>query len=86
MAEVSRGSDFFWDGYWPGPCAPSGPEAHLATIKADQECWCWSGKNYAECCRPREFKLMIELEDRRIRAEFVVKLMAAVHARLRQES
>jgi hypothetical protein len=86
MAEVSRGPDFFWNGYWPGPCAPSGPEAHLATITPDQECWCWSGTPYGECCRPREFRIVTELEDRRNRAEFVVKVMAAVHSRPRLES
>jgi hypothetical protein len=85
MAEVSRSLDLFWDGYWPGPCAPSGSAGHLATIEPDGECWCWSGKAYGECCRPRERKLMAELEDRRIRAEFVWKLMAAVHSRLQLE-
>jgi hypothetical protein len=85
LAEVSRAQDFFWDGYWPGPCAPSGTAAHLATIKPDQECWCWSGRAYGECCRPREFGLVSEHEDRRIRAEFVWKIMVAVHSRLRLE-
>jgi hypothetical protein len=85
QTEVSRARDFFWDGYWPGPCAPSGSAAHLATIRPDEECWCWSGKLYCECCRPRDFKLMTELEDCRIRAEFVWRVMAAVHSRLRRE-
>ena len=40
-----------WDGYWPGPAAPTGPSAHLATIKRRDECWCWSGKRYQDCCR-----------------------------------
>lgn len=85
MAEVSRSRDLFWDGYWPGPCAPSGPEAHLATIRFEGECWCWSGKRYGECCRPRELKLVAELEDLRIRTEFVWRVMAAIHSRLRLE-
>ncbi len=82
LDEVPRSRDFFWDGYWPGPCAPSTHEGHLATIKPENECWCWSGKTYSECCRPGEFKLVAELEGRRIRAEFVWKLMAAVHSRI----
>lgn len=82
LAEVSRAPDFFWDGYWPGPYAPSGSAAHLATIKPDEECWCWSGKSYGECCRPRDFKLVTEIEDCRIRAEFVSRVMGAVHSRL----
>jgi hypothetical protein len=85
LAEMSRSPDLFWEGHWPGPCAPSGTEAHLATIKPDDECWCWSGKAYGECCRPREFNLIAEFEDRRIRAEFAWKLMAAVYSRLRLE-
>jgi hypothetical protein len=86
MAEVSRSPDLFCEGYWPGRSAPSGPVAHLATIRPEDECWCWSGTPYGECCRPREFKIVTELEDRRNRVEFVVKLMAAVHFRLRLES
>ena len=43
-----------WDGYWPGPSAPSGAAQHLATIKRNDECWCWSGKRYGECCRPKD--------------------------------
>jgi hypothetical protein len=82
MAEVSQSPDVFWDGYWPGPCAPSGPAAHLATIKPEDECWCWTGERYGKCCRPREFAAMAEIEDKKIRARFVGKLMAAVRSRL----
>jgi hypothetical protein len=45
-----------WDGYWPGPAAPTGPAQHLATIKRNDECWCWSGKHYGECCRPKDLE------------------------------
>jgi len=83
LAEALRAQDLFWDGYWPGPCAPSGAAAHLATIKPEEECWCWSGKAYGECCRPGDSKLMAEIENREIRAEFVRKVMVAVHSRLR---
>lgn len=44
--------DLYWDGYWPGRLAPSSPAQHLATIKRGDECWCWSGKLYGDCCRP----------------------------------
>lgn len=44
----------YWDGYWPGPSAPSGPAQHLATINRDDECWCWSGNRYDDCCRPKD--------------------------------
>jgi hypothetical protein len=43
--------DVYWDGYWPGLSAPSGPSQHLATIRREDECWCWSGKRYGDCCR-----------------------------------
>lgn len=43
-----------WDGYWPGPSAPSGPAQHLSTIRPSEECWCWSGKRYGGCCRPKD--------------------------------
>jgi hypothetical protein len=46
--------DIYWDGYWPGRSAPSGPAQHLASIKRTDECWCWSGKIYGECCRPKD--------------------------------
>lgn len=44
----------YWEGYWPGVSAPAGPMQHLATIKPKDECWCWSGKLYGDCCRPKE--------------------------------
>jgi len=50
--DLTHSHDVYWDGYWPGTVAPSGPGQHLATIKRGDECWCWSGKRYAECCRP----------------------------------
>lgn len=52
--DLVHSSDVYWDGYWPGPSAPSGATQHLATIKRTDECWCWSGKNYGECCRPKD--------------------------------
>jgi hypothetical protein len=81
MAEVSRSSDLFWEGHWPGRSAPSGPAAHLATIRLDDECWCWSGKNYGDCCQPRESAFMARLARERTLSEFVHKLMVAVHSR-----
>src|ERR1035441_6430225 len=81
-AEVSRSADLFWEGYWPGRSAPSGPAAPRATIRPEAECWCWSGKNYGECCRPRESAFMAELEDEQLRARFVQKLLAAVRSRI----
>jgi len=50
--DVLLARDMHLDGYWPGPCAPSRPAQHLATIRPEDECWCWSGKPYGECCRP----------------------------------
>jgi hypothetical protein len=79
-AEIDRDPNMFWEGYWPGKSAPSGPAAHLATIKAEDECWCWSGDKYGRCCRPKEFGLMRDFERRRICSEFVRKLMAAIHS------
>lgn len=79
---VSHSADLLWRGYWPGPSAPSGPEAHLATVSPKEECWCWSGKRYSECCRPRELKLVVERRREAACAELVRKLMTAVHARL----
>jgi hypothetical protein len=81
-AELNRSRDLFCVGHWPGKSAPSGPMAHLATIKPDDECWCWSGDKYGECCRPREFTEMTEWQDRMIRVRFVDRLMTAVRAKL----
>jgi hypothetical protein len=81
-SKVLESPGLFFDGFWPGPSAPSGPFAHLGTIKPDDECWCWSGKLYGECCRARELAEIAEIERRSIRIEFVHKLVAAVHARL----
>jgi hypothetical protein len=50
--DIVQSRDLHWDGYWPGPIAPSWPSQHLATIKRQDECWCWSGKSYGDCCRP----------------------------------
>lgn len=57
--------DIYWDGFWPGPCAPSGAAEHLATIKRGDQCWCWSGKLYGECCRPLD---VAEIKNARLRA------------------
>jgi hypothetical protein len=57
--------DIYWDGYWPGPCAPSGPAEHLATIKRGDQCWCWSGKLYGECCRSLD---LVRNKNARLRA------------------
>ena len=43
----------YWDGYWPGPAHVRAAQ-HWATIKRGDECWCWSGKPYGPCCRPRD--------------------------------
>jgi hypothetical protein len=53
--DLLHSSQVYWDGYWAGPSAPSGPARHLATIMPEDECWCWSGDAYGNCCRPREF-------------------------------
>lgn len=77
-AAIERANDLFWRGYWPGRCAPSSPAGHLATIKPENECWCWSGKNYGECCRNEDLK-----RERAVRAApFVNRLMAAVRSRI----
>jgi hypothetical protein len=55
--DLALSRDVYWDGYWPGPSAPMGPPQHLATIKREDECWCWSGRRYGECCRPRDLEL-----------------------------
>lgn len=55
----------YWDGYWPGSSAPSRPEQHLATIKPNDECWCWSAKRYGDCCRPKD---LANSSPRRLRA------------------
>jgi len=47
----------YWNGYWPGKAAPSGTNEHLATIKPNRPCWCWSGKPYKDCHRPVELKI-----------------------------
>jgi len=52
--DLMHSREIYWDGFWPGPSAPSGPAQHLATIKRKDECWCWSGKTYEECCRPKD--------------------------------
>jgi hypothetical protein len=74
-AEVARSHDLFWRGYWPGSCAPSGPDEHLATIKREDDCWCWGGAPYGECCRPEESMARPYVEI----ALFVCRLMFAVH-------
>jgi len=79
MVEVLRSDEFFWSGHWPGRSAPSGPVAHLATVKPEGECWCWSGKRYTECCMPRESKYVANLQCHM----FVYKLMSAVWSKLR---
>jgi hypothetical protein len=43
-----------WSGYWPGQVAPTGPEAHLRTIKPDFPCWCGSGLSHQACHREKE--------------------------------
>jgi hypothetical protein len=82
MAELSRSPDLFWSGYWPGRSAPSGPVAHLATIRPDDECWCWTGRRYRECCRPRESAIVAELERRQFCTQFVHNLMAMVRSQI----
>ena len=81
-ADLLGSPHLFYAGYWPGRSAPSGPAAHLTTIGPDDECWCWSGKRYGECCRPQESTIMSELESRQLRAQFVHKLMEAVRFRI----
>jgi hypothetical protein len=49
--------ELYWNGYWPGKAAPSGTSEHLATIKPNRPCWCWSGKPYKDCHRPLEVKI-----------------------------
>jgi hypothetical protein len=81
-ADLLGSPDLLYAGYWPGHSAPSGPAAHLATIRPDEECWCWTGKRYGECCRPRESTIMAELESQQLRVQFVHELMAAVRLQL----
>jgi Protein of unknown function (DUF3892) len=59
VAEVALllSTDLYWDGYWPGQTAPAGPSQHLATVRRDDECWCWSGRRYGDCHRERDLKL-----------------------------
>ena len=54
ITEVRLCKKYFLHGYWAGPAAPMSPRGHLATIKPDDECWCWSGKPYGECCRSKD--------------------------------
>ncbi|MGD0735204.1 MAG: SEC-C domain-containing protein [Terracidiphilus sp.] len=82
LTEQQRSRGLFYAGYWPGRSAPAGPMAHLATIKPDDQCWCWSGDNYGDCCRPRDLAAKTEYENRQARIRLVGKLMAAVKARL----
>jgi hypothetical protein len=51
----------FWDGYWPGPLAPSGFEKHLRSISPNQECWCGTGKAYKDCHHDREAACLLKL-------------------------
>lgn len=83
-AEIARHSDLCWFGHWPGACAPSGPAAHLVTIKPEEECWCWSGEPYGECCQPSESLYLQEVDQRRVCNEFTQRFMTAVHDRLRR--
>ena len=77
-AAIERSNDLFWRGYWPGRCAPSSPAGHLATIRPENECWCWSGKRYGECCRDKDLK-----RERAVQvAPFVNRLMAAVRSKI----
>jgi hypothetical protein len=76
--EVARNPDCFWRGYWPGRSAPSGSLAHLETIKPTDECWCWSGEAYGNCCMPTD----TEIAERPARVRFLRELMAAVRSRL----
>lgn len=78
-AEIQRDPTVFCDGYWPGRVAPSGPDQHLATIRPGEECWCWSGDSYGNCCRPHDIELLSRLQREWMCAQFVRKLMAAVH-------
>jgi hypothetical protein len=48
----------YWAGYWPGPVSGAmNPVAHLASIRAKQECWCGSGKPYGECHRESDKRI-----------------------------
>ena len=55
--DLIKSPSVYWDGYWPGQSAPAGTVAHLDTINRRDECWCWSGKPYQECCRPKELRM-----------------------------
>jgi hypothetical protein len=81
--EASLSEDFFWSGYWPGREAPSGPWNHLATVRPDGPCWCWSGRLYRDCCQQKEFDYVQEIERRQVCADFTGRLMRAVHGKLR---
>ena len=58
FVQRQRRRELLWDGYWPGPVAPSGAANHLRLISPSQDCWCCSGKRYVECHRPLELKLV----------------------------
>ena len=77
-AEISRAPEVFWDGHWPGLAALSSHADHLAMIKPGDECWCWSGLRYGDCCRPREAEIVANRE----RESLVRRLMLAVHSTL----
>jgi hypothetical protein len=81
--EATASESYLWKGYWPGPSAPSGPFAHLATVKREDECWCWSGERYGECHRPREFAFVENLKRDWVLSRFTQKLMVAARSRLR---
>jgi hypothetical protein len=78
--EIDRSKDLFWNGYWPGRSAPSTHAAHLNSIKSSDECWCWSGEWYGGCCKPRELKIIANIQ----RDIFVRRLMFAVHSKLKK--
>jgi hypothetical protein len=80
-AEMNRSHDLFWEGYWSGPTAPSGPAAHLDTIKPNNECWCWSGLPYGGCCRSKELTQIEQMRREFACAQLIPKLMAAIHAK-----
>lgn len=77
--EIRRDPALFWDGYWPGKAAPSGPYQHLATIKPEDDCWCWSGQKYGDCHRPEELQTVTDLERNFACGQMAIKLMSAVY-------
>jgi hypothetical protein len=80
--EVTASQTHFWDGYWPGRSAPSGPFAHLSTINREDECWCWSGEKYGECHRPLEMAYIENFKRELNLFRFVQELMAVVRSRV----